>query len=199
MEITHRKWRAAALPVIAVLLAIVLLAQDSNASTLAGPLGNDLHGGFIGEGFSELDPGSEVSATLYGSFKWPHPETVTVTAARLVPVPGTSVPTLRHIALLTGRGSGESHGWPVDDPDFQLHSLIGVPFRAGESVELQVGYQVHGRGYYALAGIELDYTIEGRPYRSTMYGALTGCVHVRCDLDTDDAVSDVIEQMAGFR
>lgn len=192
-----RRWHVAVMVVVAALLGTLVLTMDSNASALAGPMGTDPQDSFISEGLFELDPGAVGSFTIYGDLGGNEP--ATVTAVQLIPVPGTKTPALRHEALLTGLGSGLIHGWPAHNPDFQHQPLIGVPFVPDDTAEILVGMQVQDRGYYAAAGLDIDYTVGGRPYHGRMYGALTMCVQLRCPAEFTDYVSSYSEGLAGFR
>ncbi|HVX42671.1 MAG TPA: hypothetical protein VHC49_02240 [Mycobacteriales bacterium] len=160
-------------------------------------MGANPQASFVSEGFTALDPGAVVAFTIYGALRGPEP--ATVTAVTLIPVPGTKTPALRRSALLTGLGSGFIHGWPAHNPDFQHRALIGVPFAPSDHVEILVGVQVRDPGYYAVAGLDIDYTVGGRPYHSRMYGALMMSVHVPYTDEWRDYVTTYAEGLAGFR
>lgn len=198
MAIAHRKWRAAALLFIAVLVGTLFLGQDTNASALAGPMHADRAGPGL-EGFFTLDPGEVVAMDVTGTLDGDAP--AIVTRVRLIPLPGTVTPTLLHAALLTGLGNGFVHGWPKPDSNLQHRPLIGIPVPPMKHLRILVGWQagyVEHPTQYGAAGIQVDYTVDGRPHTARIYGGMYACVKYTCDSDLHDTeLNQKLEQVAG--
>jgi hypothetical protein len=129
---------------------------------------------------------------------------VTITAVSAIDVPGAAAAHLADLAIQAGTHPvGAQRGWPPQI-EVQLKPAIGARLPHGQSgIIYGVTGQVIGRDY-AIAGVRISYTFDGRPYTAIAWGGDLACVVASLDSSTAtcnafyNTVNAAIENMSGL-
>lgn len=124
-----------------------------------------------------------------------------VKRVRLIPVPGHPTPKLLESGWMTVGAYGSDYGRPAAYRHIPLLGQEITPKRNAVGIMLVLSAG-HKPGFYAVAGVELDYRIEGEDYQARVYTGIGACVpnpdEQKCpDRQTDALFDDVTRVASG--
>jgi hypothetical protein len=189
---------------LAVLLASVSPIAGCSSGAEGGPLSTDMAAGkpdfAVVSGIVSPGQPEDGEAFVVNSANAP----VTITAVSAIDVPGAPAAHLADVAIQAGAHPvGAQRGWPPSG-FVRVKPAIGARLPHGQSgIIFGVTGPVIGRDY-AIAGVRIGYTFDGRPYTAVAWGGDMACVEATSATNSPtcnafyNKVNAAIEKMSGL-